>query len=168
MSNPFQIIRMQSPEDLAGHPAPLLPEFDAVTLVRQRVDLHLMVKTPDGTPVARTSLWWKDSPAVAGSKLGCIGHFAAVDAAAATAVLDAACGELAAQGCTLAVGPMDGNTWRRYRFITERGEERPFLMEPDNPDEWPRFWAESGFEVLELQPLCLRHWHQLYQGVQEN
>ncbi len=28
--------------------------------------------------------------------------------------------ELGTRGCTLAVGPMDQNTWRDYRFVTER------------------------------------------------
>jgi GNAT superfamily N-acetyltransferase len=43
---------------------------------------------------------------------------------------------------------MDGNTWRRYRFITERGEAPPFFMEPDNPDEWVSHWTAAGFTPL--------------------
>ena len=33
---------------------------------------------------------------------------------------------------------MDGNTWRRYRLLTERGTEPPFFLEPDNPDDMAR------------------------------
>jgi GNAT superfamily N-acetyltransferase len=40
---------------------------------------------------------------------------------------------------------MDGNTWRRYRFIVDRGTEPSFLLEPDNPDDWPRHWSLAGF-----------------------
>jgi ribosomal protein S18 acetylase RimI-like enzyme len=43
---------------------------------------------------------------------------------------------------------MDGNTWRRYRFIVERGTEPPFALEPDNPDEWPGHWTDAGFTTL--------------------
>ena len=35
------------------------------------------------------------------------------------------CERLAAEGCTLAVGPVDGNTWQRYRLITGAAASRP-------------------------------------------
>jgi L-amino acid N-acyltransferase YncA len=41
---------------------------------------------------------------------------------------------------------MDGNTWRRYRAVTERGVEPTFFLEPDNPDTWPGEWQAAGFE----------------------
>src|SRR5207237_5153884 len=47
-----------------------------------------------------------------------------------------------------AVVPMDGNTWRRYRFVVERGSEPPFFLEPDNPDDWPSHWTSAGFTPL--------------------
>jgi len=40
---------------------------------------------------------------------------------------------------------MDGSTWRRYRFVIERGNEPPFFLEPDNPDDWPSHWTTAGF-----------------------
>jgi GNAT superfamily N-acetyltransferase len=43
---------------------------------------------------------------------------------------------------------MDGNTWNRYRFVTERGDEPPFFLEPDNPDDYPGHWLEAGFSPL--------------------
>jgi hypothetical protein len=43
---------------------------------------------------------------------------------------------------------MDGNTWRRHRLLTERGAEPAFFMEPDNPDEWPQWFAAAGFAPL--------------------
>ena len=51
-------------------------------------------------------------------------------------------------GCTIAVGPMDGNTWRRYRFVSERGSEPPFFLEPDNPDAWREQFERVGFRVM--------------------
>ncbi len=43
---------------------------------------------------------------------------------------------------------MDGNTWRRYRFISERGDEPVFFLEPDNPDRWPLEFQANGFAPL--------------------
>jgi GNAT superfamily N-acetyltransferase len=43
---------------------------------------------------------------------------------------------------------MDGNTWRRYRLVTEVGTEPPFFLEPTNPPEWPAWWREAGFSPL--------------------
>jgi GNAT superfamily N-acetyltransferase len=98
--------------------------------------------------LARCSLWWAAAPRLAGHRLGTIGHYFAADAAAAHRVLDDACRRLAEHGCTLAIGPMDGNTWRRYRFVTDRGPEPPFLLEPDNPDDWPGHFTGHCFTPL--------------------
>jgi GNAT superfamily N-acetyltransferase len=43
---------------------------------------------------------------------------------------------------------MDGSTWGRYRLLTERGDEPPFFLEPDNPDDWPAHFRDAGFEPL--------------------
>jgi GNAT superfamily N-acetyltransferase len=83
-----------------------------------------------------------------GERTGAIGHYAAVDAAAGAAVLERGCALLATAGAAVAVGPMDGTTWRRYRFIVDRGHEPVFFLEPDNPDEWPVHWSTAGFTTL--------------------
>ena len=98
--------------------------------------------------VARCSCWWTSVPVLEGRRLGVIGHYTAADGASAGAILAQACDLLASHGCDTAVGPMDGSTWRRYRFIVERGTEPPFFLEPDNPDDWPGHWAAAGFETL--------------------
>ena len=47
---------------------------------------------------------------------------------------------------------MDGNTWRRYRFVTDAGpdepQEPPFFLEPANPPEWPSQFERAGFTRL--------------------
>lgn len=110
-------------------------------------DRHVIVL--DGSEVvARCSCWWTDAPQLLGDRFGIIGHYAAADRASGAAALERACEILADAGCTLAAGPMDGTTWRRYRFIVERGEAPPFFLEPDNPDDWPGHWTQSGFSPL--------------------
>lgn len=104
---------------------------------------------PDGRDVAaRCSLWFTRTPAFGRHRVGLIGHYAAHNRVAARMVLEHACEELARQGCTLAVGPMDGSTWRHYRLITERGSEPPFFLESDNPAEWPADFTGQGFAPL--------------------
>lgn len=102
----------------------------------------------DDALVARCSCWWTSTPLLDGQRTGLIGHYAAADDASARALLERACTELKARGAELALGPMDGTTWRRYRLVVERGDEPPFVLEPDNPDEWPAHWRLAGFDEL--------------------
>lgn len=106
------------------------------------------VEASAGEGRAEALLWWRNVPTLPGETLGVIGGFQATSAAAAGDVLERAATSLRAQRCTLAVGPMDGNTWRRYRFVTDAGTEPPFLLEPTNPPEWPAWWRAAGFEPL--------------------
>jgi GNAT superfamily N-acetyltransferase len=123
-------------------------EIPAEQLIRQKPDDLLIAVNPNGAIAARCGLWFTQTPALPGERLGVIGHYFASSAEAGTSLLHAACARLAGEGCTRAVGPMDGNTWQRYRLITERGSEPPFFLEPDNPDEWPGYFETAGFTPL--------------------
>ena len=107
-----------------------------------------VVLQDDGEVVARCSCWWDGAPSADGLTTGVIGHYGAGGREAGATVLQRACELIAAAGRAVAIGPMDGNTWRRYRFVIERGDEPMFLLEPDNPDEWPSHWTSAGFRVL--------------------
>jgi GNAT superfamily N-acetyltransferase len=109
-------------------------------------DARVVSAAGDGR--AEALLWWRNVPALPGETLGVIGGFQATSAETANDVLAQAATALRARHCTLAVGPMDGNTWRRYRFVTDAGTEPPFLLEPTNPPEWPAWWRTAGFEPL--------------------
>ena len=141
----FPVNEFHAAADLATHAA--LPAFTIEQCEKHGCDAHVALMR-DGVAVARTSLWWKHTPEISGERPGIVGHFAAVDETAAKKVLDAAGTELARKGCTTCVGPMDGNTWRRYRLLTERGPEPAFFLEPDNPDEWPGFFHRANFAPL--------------------
>lgn len=125
-----------------------LPAFDPDNLIRHAPDAHWVLLDDKERMAGRCSLWWRQPMYHAGKRLGLIGHYAADSAQAGHQLLAQACKELAARGCTLAVGPMDGNTWRRYRFITAGNDEPPFFLEPANPPEWPRQFTEYGFTPL--------------------
>jgi GNAT superfamily N-acetyltransferase len=101
-----------------------------------------------GSLAARCGCWWTGTPLHDGRHVGVIGQYAAADADSGDALLAKACELLASRGAATAVGPMDGTTWRRYRFIVDRGVEPAFFLEPDNPDEWPGHWTRAGFAPL--------------------
>jgi GNAT superfamily N-acetyltransferase len=144
-----RLIRLDdaAPDVLPPDFARLLPAT-AEEIARSAPDARWAVLAADGTASACCSLWWTAVPSHADERLGVLGHFAARDPDSAAMLLRHALAELSAQTCTLAVGPMDGNTWRRYRFVTERGTEPAFFLEPDNPDEYRRYWTDVGFAPL--------------------
>jgi len=119
--------------------------FDPARLSRDRVDAHYSVVDGDSRIMARCSLWWEDTPVTEQGRTGAIGHYAAENRQAARMLLDFVSRQLARRQCNVALGPIDGNTWRRYRFITDRGSAKPFFLEPDNPDDWPAHFVDAGF-----------------------
>jgi GNAT superfamily N-acetyltransferase len=128
--------------------APDLPVLDPFQIRRQQADAHWLVTDSRRRVYARCSLWWRSVPAYAGERVGVIGHYAATTSETADYLLSVACGQLAAEGCTLAIGPMDGSIWQRHRLVIERGSEPAFFMEPDNPDDWPRHFWNNEFTPL--------------------
>jgi len=108
----------------------------------QRADQRLV------QDAAACSLWWTEAPPMEGERIGCIGHYAAETQTAGEAMIRDALDILRANGCTLAVGPMDGNTWRSYRFVTDPGERPPFFLEPTNPAHYPLAFEACGFETM--------------------
>jgi GNAT superfamily N-acetyltransferase len=98
--------------------------------------------------LARCSIWTEATPEHLGQSVGVVGHYAAAERSAGAYLLDHAIERLRRRGFRSAIGPMDGNTWRRYRLLTRRGSQPPFFLEPDNPDEWPEHFAAAGFTPL--------------------
>ena len=73
-------------------------------------DEHWMVVDTDSSVRARASLWWRSTPPYGNHRVGLVGHYAAQDDEAAELLLETVCERLAALGCTIAIGPMDGST----------------------------------------------------------
>ncbi|MGD8990203.1 MAG: GNAT family N-acetyltransferase [Desulfobacterales bacterium] len=144
-----QLRRAQTQRDLtlfcsAHVTCGLTPEV----VVSHRADEHLMVVEGNANVKARCSMWWSSTPGIPKARLGLIGHYAADSQSAATFLIANACRRLAVKGCSQAIGPMDGNTWRPYRFITKRGPEPIFFLESDNPGSWPQHFTANGFTPL--------------------
>lgn len=111
-------------------------------------DARMIVSGAGGQTHARCSLWWHGTPRLRGTNVGLVGHYAACDLQSAACLLEHACTRLAERGLAVAIGPVDGSTWMRYRFVVDRGCQPPFFLEPTNPPEWPAQFEEFGFEPL--------------------
>ena len=145
----MKIVALTSPSDREKLlNAMELPPFGANQIDEHNADLHLCVLSKGGEVVAHCSLWWKAVPKFEQHKVGVIGHYASADDDSAAYLIEEAIGCLRRQSCIVAVGPMDGNTWRRYRFVTDSGTEPTFFLEPANPPEWPRQFERAGFARL--------------------
>ncbi|HEY2739577.1 MAG TPA: hypothetical protein VGK45_14305, partial [Thermoanaerobaculia bacterium] len=122
------------------------PGFSAL----QRVLLAVDGDRPLARAVARRSPSLRDD---AGLPYGMISFFEAVDGPAgeeaAAALLAEGVRWLRETGAGPIVGPMDGDTWHRYRLNAGPASEPPFLLEPYNPPYYPALWEAAGFRVLE-------------------
>ena len=85
-----------------------------------------------------------------GSPYGLLGFFEALnDPDGVEQLLAAGVQWLRQQGAMSIVGPMDGDTWHRYRFNVGPYDCPPFLMEPYNKPYYPTLWEAAGFRPLE-------------------
>lgn len=142
-----RLVNVQDPSELTGAVVEEgLPPFDPADVLRHAADEHWVVLNAADHVAARCSLWWRSTPADAGGRrLGYIGHYAANGPVAGLQLLAHASQRLREQGCPMAVGPIDGNTWRNYRFVIEDSGVPPFFLEPNNPPEFPRQFAQADF-----------------------
>jgi GNAT superfamily N-acetyltransferase len=98
---------------------------------------------------ARCSLWWHETPLHDGRRTGFIGAVSSSDDDALAALLARAAERLRSEGCALAIGPIDGDTWHRYRLVTWTDGTPPFALEPHSPLAATMPWECAGFAPLE-------------------
>ncbi|NJL21693.1 MAG: hypothetical protein HC895_14125, partial [Leptolyngbyaceae cyanobacterium SM1_3_5] len=139
-----RLIHITQSEQLATLPSNGLSAIAPDLLIQHQPDAHWALVEGDRL-IARCSLWWRKVPL---DRAGLIGHYDAIDRSAAEQLLSHACSELATNGCNLAIAPIDGNTWRRYRAICDRNSEPLFFLEPDNPPEWCEQFQAAGFGAI--------------------
>lgn len=129
-------------------PAHGMQRLDGAHHSLDSADMHWAALDGASQLVGCCSLWWTNVPAYPGQCLGLIGHYNVSHSTAAGRLLERACAELREQGCTMAVGPMGGSTWRNYRFVTEDKGDPRFFLEPQNPLEWPEQFLGNGFHAM--------------------
>jgi GNAT superfamily N-acetyltransferase len=145
----MRVVHSADISEIAGWASsPALLRFNTADFAAHHADMHVCALSQEGVAQARCSVWWTDVSSYRQHRVGVIGHYAATNDEAAVAVLTAALEQLRQAGCTVALGPMNGTTWRSYRFVTEHGGQPAFFLEPTNPEEWPRQFERSGFSSL--------------------
>jgi ribosomal protein S18 acetylase RimI-like enzyme len=99
------------------------------------------VALEEGEPVARVASWRSSSAGILGLFEALAGHPEAV-----ARLFQEVIGWLQTE---LIVGPMDGDTWHRYRVNIGPFDQPPFFSEPYNPPYYEALWTANGFTVLE-------------------
>lgn len=151
------IVERTEPGEIAAYDVPdTWPLLTAAQVEQHAPDMSLVCLAEESV-VARCSLWWTATPTLESQHVGAIGHYAALNSEAASMLLNAACDILQRHGCAVAVGPMDGNTWRSYRLVVDVGTEPPFFMEPTNPPSYPGHFESTSFAPLADYMLSLIH-----------
>jgi hypothetical protein len=102
-----------------------------------------------GAADARCSLWWRSTPLYGGRRTGFIGAVESNDGDALTTLLARASERLREVRCALAIGPVDGDTWHRYRLVISTDGTPPFFLEPHSPPDAIVPWQRAGFAPLE-------------------
>jgi len=95
-----------------------------------------------------SALVWRDAPTWEGLRAAAIGGFTCAGVVEGAALLGEICGVLATEGFSAVIGPMDGDTWHRYRVVTETDGSPPFALEPvSGPNDCDAL-KEAGFEPI--------------------
>lgn len=114
------------------------PETDFLT--------QCWVVLADGEAVGRVGFYQNEEILYQDRATVQLGLFECMDNPEAAAVLfQTAQTEALQAGVGWMLGPLNGTTWNRYRFLTEKGTEPPFLGEPTHPEYYPQLWEKAGF-----------------------
>lgn len=83
-------------------------------------------------------------------ELGMLGFFeASNEPDAVRGLLHDAARWLRDHGARRVIGPIDGDTWHRYRVNVGPFDTPQFLLEPWNPEYYAALWESAGFTVAE-------------------
>jgi hypothetical protein len=99
------------------------------------------------TDGARLTLYL-DGPEWEGAPAATFGAFSCKTAAAGAEVLGQAIAHAQAQGLRQIIGPMDGDTWHSYRFVTKTDGSPAFLLEPAPNDIGLAVVTAAGFSQI--------------------
>lgn len=89
-----------------------------------------------------------DGPAWDGMPAATLGGFSCKTVEAGRDVLQQAISFVRDNGMQQIIGPMDGDTWHSYRFVTQSDDSPPFLMEPKNTQDALEVFKDSGFTEI--------------------
>ncbi len=89
-----------------------------------------------------------DGPDWEGVPAATVGNVSFKTPEAGAALLAQALEQVRGAGIARVLGPMAGDTWHSYRFVSESDGTPPFLMEPTNRPHEPEIFAAAGFQPV--------------------
>jgi hypothetical protein len=95
-----------------------------------------------------TALVWRDAPNWEGMRTAALGSFTCAGASDGAALLDDIAALLAGEGYEALIGPMDGDTWHRYRVVVDSDGTPPFALEPTSAVHDQAAFADAGFTPI--------------------
>lgn len=114
--------------------------------------LCLVVENSHKEPVAGASCWlFPKSSEDTQPSVGCIGHYVCSEDTASKPLLEGCINHLSSYGAQQIVGPMDGSTWGKYRWVLADGDSKEpnFLAEPTNPSLYVEQFKRAGLTLIE-------------------
>lgn len=115
----------------------------------RNADSRSFVVNRAGTPVGRLTAFHNRLLGGEHRRYGLVGLFACDnDVAAARALVEAGSAWLAERGQDAMRGPMAGDIWHRWRFMTRGFAAAPFPGEPRNPEHYPELFNACGFAAV--------------------
>jgi hypothetical protein len=91
---------------------------------------------------------WRDAPSWDGARTAAIGAFACAGASKGAALLSQIAAMLAAEGFEAVIGPMDGDTWHRYRVVVDSDGSPAYALEPMSGPHDHAAFAGAGFAPI--------------------
>jgi hypothetical protein len=89
-----------------------------------------------------------DAPDWNGAPTAAIGAFSCKTVAAGTEALKSALTHIHEAGINQVIGPMDGDTWHSYRFVTETDGSPAFMLEPPDRPLCREVLETAGFKQI--------------------
>lgn len=91
---------------------------------------------------------YRNAPSLSGMRTAAIGGFTCDTPEAGASLIAETMARLRGEGLGAVLGPMDGNTWSKYRLVVETDGSPPFLMEPTNPAWYPEAFEGAGLGIV--------------------
>jgi hypothetical protein len=92
-----------------------------------------------------SALLYRDAPLWDGARAAAIGEFVCENVSSGRRLLEKAKAIARDEDFSALIGPMNGDTWHRYRVVTESDGSPPFAMEPVNGPHDRAAFLEAGF-----------------------
>lgn len=118
--------------------------------IEKNEDNNIIVSLVDGDEKARATIYYENTPQKNGSNIGCIGDISIVDLSYGTSLLKKCTELLIENGVKHIVGPMNGNTWKKYRTMKYSRGDSLFLLENVDPIEYNDVFLKEGFSEVRI------------------